>query len=63
VHFGLFEQVLLLNKEKLGLWIDKAFNQPRTGDAIYFDVFSGNPFHASPHGRQEYVNFIANRFS
>jgi hypothetical protein len=45
VQFGLFEQVLLGNENKLSLRINEPFDQPGAGNAIHFDVFPGNPFH------------------
>ena len=63
MQFSLFEQVLLFNEQKLCLRIDEALDQPGAGDPIDFDVFTCDPFHIPPHGRQEYVNLMVERFS
>ena len=52
-----------LYNAKFQFGIDKSGNQPRAGNAIHLDILACNPFHVSPHGRQEYVNLKAKRFS
>ena len=32
-------------EDKFGLWIDKLPDQPRTGDAVNFDILARDPFH------------------
>jgi hypothetical protein len=33
------------DEQEFGLWIDKARDQPRTGDAIDARTFAGHPLH------------------
>src|SRR5215469_3465321 len=42
----LFKQVLLADKQELGLRVHEALNQPWARDAVHFNVFTGNPFHS-----------------
>src|SRR5579859_5720594 len=44
------QQVVLFDKKKFRLWIDKTFNQPGTGHAIHFDIASRNPLHGNLKG-------------
>src|SRR5215471_3752465 len=34
-------------KDELGIFVDELLNQPRTRNAIDFDLLAGNPFHLS----------------
>jgi hypothetical protein len=45
LKFGLFEQILLLNEEKLGRRIDEPLDQPWAGGPVDSDVFACDPFH------------------
>jgi hypothetical protein len=54
---------LLNDEQEFGLRIDEALDQPGASNAINLDVLPCNSFHVLPHGRQEYVNLIAKRFS
>ena len=63
LEFCLFEQLTLIDEKEFRLRNNEPPDEPRARDAVHFDIFSSNPLHGSPHGRQEYVNFIANRFS
>src|SRR5262245_23842455 len=38
--------LLRRHKYELGVLIDELLDEPRAGDAIYLDLFAGDPFHA-----------------
>ena len=49
---------VLRQKNKLGLGIDKIFDQPWAGDAIDFNFLPSDPFHATQVGEISVVQSI-----
>src|SRR5215469_4993730 len=49
LQFGLCKQVLLVHKKKFCLRINESFDQPGTGNTVYLDVPSCDPFHVYLH--------------